>query len=88
MAPQPLQGSSRTTGGILRGKALGNVFNYGDTDDITLPTISGKGMVKVHDTLVEDHGESPKMVLKIAVCPTLGPVMRMLGKHVPYIQGN
>lgn len=84
-----LEGSSRTTGGILRGNALGNVFNLGDTEDLTLPTVSGKGIIRVHDALVKDPGDTaPRMVFKIAVCPTLGPVLTSLGKRAPYIEGE
>ena len=30
-----LAGASRTSGGMIRGRALGNVFNNADADDIT-----------------------------------------------------
>jgi hypothetical protein len=37
MSSPPRYGSSRTTGGSTRGRALGNVFNIADTgDDDTL----------------------------------------------------
>jgi hypothetical protein len=84
-----LQGSSRTTGGILRGNALGNFFNLGDREDLTLQTPSGRGIIKVHDTLVKDPGDTtPKMILKTAICPTLGPILKLLGKRAPYIEGE
>ena len=86
--PAPLEGSSHTTGGILRGKALGNIFNLGDKEDLSLQSASGRGIVKVHDILVLDHGSSPKMILKLGVCTTSGPVLRMLGKRAPYIEGD
>jgi hypothetical protein len=88
MGPLPaLQGSSRTTGGIIRGKALGNLFNLGDTQDLPMQTASGRGIVKVHYTLVKDPGNSPKMIIKMGVCTTLASVLRMLGKRAPYIEG-
>ena len=83
----PLEGSSRTTGGISRGKALGNVFNLADASDLTLNTPE-KGIVKVHEVLVENPDEcGPKMVLRLGVCHTLGPVLDKLGKQLPYVKG-
>ncbi len=84
-----LQGSSRITGGILRGNALGNVFNHGDTEFLTLQAASAKGIIRVYDALVKDPGNAaPKMFFKIGVCPTLGPVLKMFGKRAPYIEGQ
>ncbi|KAF8221570.1 hypothetical protein L208DRAFT_1327243 [Tricholoma matsutake] len=33
-SPPGRHGASRTTGGILRGHALGNVYNFGDHMDV------------------------------------------------------
>lgn len=77
----PLEGSSRTTGGTLRGKAIGNVFNLSDSHELTLQAISGRGIVKVHEVLVENpDGCAPKMVLKMGVFSTLGPILTKLGQ--------
>jgi hypothetical protein len=44
--PRP-QGSSRTTGGILRGRALGNAYNVADFDEVMdeLHPIPGRVLV-------------------------------------------
>jgi hypothetical protein len=36
ISPPRLYGSSRTTGGILRGQALGNTFNAANFDDVVV----------------------------------------------------
>jgi hypothetical protein len=49
MRSPPLEGSSRTTGGIFRGKAHGNIFNIGDVKDLEDDSLGhAKGKVFVY----------------------------------------
>jgi hypothetical protein len=73
----------------MRGNAFGNVFNHGDAQDLAIQPTLGNGIVKVFDALVsKPTGEDPKMILKMGVCSTLGPILRKLGKHLPSIEGS
>ncbi|KAG6912827.1 hypothetical protein DXG01_011734, partial [Tephrocybe rancida] len=81
-----LQGASRTTGGIFRGRAHGNVFNHADMDDfIGSDVIPTKGEVHLYTS----HGDpqqtdpskvKPTMFVKHDLSSlTLGPVLNKLG---------
>lgn len=78
-SPPRLQGASRMTGGILRGRALGNVYNFGDRMDVD--SQHGKIMGKVH--IYTTHGNpddsNPYMMLKHEVTNRLGPILKKLG---------
>jgi hypothetical protein len=78
-SPSYLQGASHTTGGILRGRALGNVYNL--ADEISFDQQPGPVMGKVHIyTSLENPGDSnPHMSLKHEVTGTLAPVLEKLG---------
>jgi hypothetical protein len=65
--PIPLQGASRTTGGIFRGKALGNKLNHADFED---ENDSGPFMVI-----------KPKQAFKIFLYVQYGDVLEV--SHVP-----
>ena len=75
----PQHGASRTTGGILRGKALGNVYNFGDPMD--MDTRPGKvvGKVHVYTTHGNPEDSKPYMVLKHEVTNRLAPILQKLG---------
>ena len=64
-----LAGASRTTEGTIRGRALGNVFNHADTDDIT-QSMLGPQVGRVH--IFTEHAypttTKPFMVLKHDIC--------------------
>jgi len=83
----PANGSSRATGGIFRGRALGNSFNIGDEhDDMqedVMPLIRGR----VNITIVKQPPgdlviENPSSYLKVnSPCyETLGPVLKKVAK--------
>ena len=78
-SPSHLQGASRTTGGILHGRALGNVYNLADNTDFDQQP--GRIMGKVH--IYTNHGNPddshPHMSLKHEVTGTLAPVLEKLG---------
>lgn len=73
------QGASRTTGGILRGRAHGNVFNFGDSGDFQ-PTESIVGKVYLYDSRVDPTGSKPKSAFKLRVTTSLGTVLSKLAE--------
>ena len=80
-SPQPaLRGSSRTTGGHMRGRATGNVFNFADADDDDNPETPVLRMGKVH--LYNSPGDSievkPFHILKVDVRFSMAPVLKSI----------
>ena len=76
-----LQGASRTTGGIIHGRAQGNVYNF--ADDLNFDQKLGwmKGRVLVYTGSNDSH---PEMTMKHEVTRTLAPVLESLaGKYSP-----
>lgn len=77
-----LQGASHVTGGFLRGRAQGNVFNNADAD-----LISGYGVerhigrVQVYTTHADPTVAKPDMELKHEVTPKLTQVLTVLGRR-------
>ena len=83
-SPPCLQGASRMTEGILRGRALGNVYNFGDRMDVD--SQEGKIMGKVHVYTTSGNpndsnpnDSNPHMMLKHEVTNRLGPILKKLG---------
>ncbi|KAF8221490.1 hypothetical protein L208DRAFT_1531908 [Tricholoma matsutake] len=78
-SPPGRRGESCTTGGILCGHALGNVYNFGDHMDVD--DWQGKVVGKVHVyTMHGNPNESkPYMVLKHEVTNHLTPILKKLG---------
>ena len=75
---QDLQGASKVTGGILQGRALGNVFNYADAPEgsnFDYGLGSQKGKVHIYTSR---NNMNPILVLKHDVTPTLAPILRGL----------
>jgi hypothetical protein len=84
--PNPqLQGASRTTGGILHGRAAGNVFNIGDAVHVTAnPEVQAvaSGRVLVYDNNAADA--DPLFSMKHAITTDLKPILRRLAdKYSP-----
>ena len=89
-----LQGASRVTGGFARGRALGNVFNLADAQDASLDDL-GPMMGKVFlyfsnddPGLVDLAGVKPSGTVKCAVSPTVGPVLKTVGRKFSPIRGK
>lgn len=74
-----LGGASRTSGGILRGRALGNVFNLTDTDSPTIVE-PRTGKVNIYESFVDPTTSNPDFVLKTNVVPQLTPILKVLGR--------
>ena len=76
-----LGGASRVTGGILRGRAYGNVFNHADADaDVMFGLESRIGKVHVYTARVDPTLTKPDMVLKHKVTPKLKPILKALAR--------
>jgi hypothetical protein len=80
-----LQGASRITGGILRGRALGNIFNFADTT----PTEDQDGPMMGKVLIYKDHGvpsqTTPFMSLKHEVTRHLAPILHKLTTRYPIL---
>lgn len=77
----PLEGSSRTIGGIIRGRATGNFFNFADAEDIMEDRVQVQGLVKVYKSCVDIATDpKPTMVLKTEVTPSIIPVLKHLSR--------
>ena len=75
-SPPQLQGASRITGGIFRGKAHGNVFNIGDMGDVMDDQLGAAiGKVMIFRPGQDPATHKPQMLLKARVTGTLGPVL-------------
>lgn len=79
--PQGLQGASRTVGGTIRGRALGNNFNFSDYEDMDVFGEPVFGKVKVFNTNSDPSSSQPIMGFKHKVTPTLGPVLAKLARQ-------
>ena len=76
-----LGGASRVTGGILRGRALGNVFNHADADELLRFNLAPrKGRVQVYMSRVDPTVTKPDMSLKHEVTPRLKPILKALAR--------
>ena len=74
-----LQGASRTTGGVLRGLALGNVFNHADGED-KVYVGPRKGKVLVYHSPKDPMNHKPDMSITSEVTPQLKPVLKSLAR--------
>ncbi len=83
----PANGSSRSTGGILRGCALGNAFNIGDPFNDVPQDVAPLSRGRINVTIVQQPPsdviiENPTSHLKV-VSPcydTLGPLLQKVAK--------
>lgn len=84
-----LQGASRITGGTLRGRALGNVFNNADAD---LTSGSGferrMGRVQLYTSPADPTLVKPNAEIKHEVTPRLTTVLRALARKYSPVLGK
>ena len=81
---QGLQGASRIIGGMTRGHARGNVFNFADGPDVFFDEVDVKpkaGKVLLYTSMGDPETMKPAMSLKHEVSPTLAPVLAKLAKR-------
>ena len=76
-----LAGASRITGGIIRGRAQGNVFNHADAHEITQSLLGPRvGQVQIFTSHADPAITKPHMVLKHEVTLKLAPVLKALAR--------
>ena len=75
-----LNGASQVTGGILRGRAYGNIFNHADAEtEFCLEPWMGK--VHIYRSLTIDPTlAKPDMVFKHKVTPKIKPILKALAR--------
>lgn len=73
-----LAGASRVTGGIIRGRAYGNVFNHADAE-MMFRSEPRMGKIHIYTQHVDPTLTKPNMVLKHKVTPKLKPILMTLG---------
>ena len=73
-----LQGASRMTGGILRGRAHGNYFNFADAQAEPVTQDSVMGKVHIYRTHVDPRTTQPYMSINHEVTGNLAPVLTNL----------
>ena len=78
-SPPHLHGASRTTGGILRGRAIGNVFNFGDHMDVDHQNTKVVGTVHIYTMHGNPEELKPYMMLKHEVTNCIAPILKKLG---------
>jgi len=78
-SPPCLHGASRTTGGLLRGRALGNVFNFGDHMNVDHQISKVVGTVHIYTTHGDPELLKPYMMLKHEVTNGIAPILKKLG---------
>jgi len=89
-----LQGASRTSGGIIRGRAIGNIFNIADApgiqdDFLPTPTPGKVYLYSASDSLQLDPARvKPNSVLKVDVSPSLAPILAKIARKYSPIRGN
>ena len=74
-----LAGASRVTGGILRGRAYGNVYNHADAETM-FSSDSQMEKVHVYTAHVDPTLAKPDMVLKHKVTPNLKTILKALAR--------
>jgi hypothetical protein len=75
----PLNGSSRVTGGILRGRAVGNVLNLPDAPDFLDDVIPEVGTIKLYSDLSQHPStHRPVLTMKTKMMSSLKPILEKL----------
>ena len=90
MASPPPMGSSRATGGILRGRALGNELKLPDAFDMLVDSpVAAKGVVRLFSDISHRPSEhQPTLTLKMDAKPSLGPILQKLGRSYSPIRNQ
>ena len=93
-SPPHLHGASRVIGGIARGRALSNVFNLANANDVAFQNL-GPIMGKVYLYFCnDDPGQlnlasvKPSGTVNCAVSPTVGPVLKTIARKFSPVQGG
>jgi hypothetical protein len=87
------QGSSRTTGGILRGRAAASYYSPADEENTMFKTIStAKLTTKIYTSNLDPLNLNrdnmvPSSKVTIQMNPNLGPILDNISKRYPAIKG-
>ena len=85
----PLQGASCTSGGVIRGKASGNVLSHADAPEILEQKIkSVKGEVRLFTSLVDPTNLKPVLIVKTNIDTNLALVLKQMRKKYLPIEGE
>jgi hypothetical protein len=95
-AEQPLMGSSRTTGGFIRGHAYGNIPNHADITSTPLKfEVPLKGEVFLYltdeyprDVKFEDLKGDSELVVMVKVVGSMGPILEVVARKCSIIQSE
>jgi hypothetical protein len=80
-ATPPPYGSSRVTGGVLRGRAVGNVLNFPDTPDFLDDAVPEQGTLKLYSDLSQHPStHKPVLTMKTKAMSSLKPILQKLVK--------
>ena len=82
-----LQGASCTTGGILHGRAHGNVFNHADGEDETYAA-PHKGKVFVYQSPRDPKNNKADTSITSEVSPQLKPVLKALARRLSIVSSK
>lgn len=89
-SPKRLQGASRTTGGILRGRAHGNVFNFADARDVLdqdpQHVMASRGRVYIYTsplnpTTLDPEQMKPMATVKVTTSQTITPMLQQVTRR-------
>ena len=76
-----LQGTSRTMGGIIRGQALGNVFNHADAPKKQQDRRELRmGRIHIYTSHIDPTQNKAHMGFKHEVTPRLKPILKALAR--------
>ncbi|KAK2464062.1 hypothetical protein APHAL10511_003932 [Amanita phalloides] len=76
-----LQGASSTSGGVIRGKAYGNVLSHQDMPEIQGEVVKPvKGEVRVFTSLIDPTNIKPTLIVKVNTDPNLVQVLKQIKK--------
>jgi len=78
-SPPCLHGASHTTGGILCGQVLGNIFNFGDGMNVDDQNSKVVGTIHIYTTHGNPKESKPYMILKHEVTNHIAPILKKLG---------
>jgi hypothetical protein len=89
-SPKRLQGASRISGGILRGRAQGNVFNFADATDVLgqgpRHGTASRGRVYVYSssfnpTTLDPEQMKPMATVKVLTSETIAPMLQQVTRR-------
>lgn len=89
----PSMGSSRITGGFIRGHAYGNVLNHADFTATAFETVMGEVYLYVTDQYPRHvnfellKGES-ELVVMVKVAKSMAPILHMVARKFSVIQSE